>query len=155
MKKKIKIRRNKEEYRLHPGIFYSNIQTNAKGKIFKSSQKEGQRHFKQKQCKAEDNVTTLIKCWKEKPVTHELSSGSDSKEFASNVWDMGSIPGLRRSPGEEHGNPLQYSCLENSMGRETWRVTVHGVAKIQTWLSDSYFHLFTGNSARQKTMWHR
>ena len=60
--KKIKIRRNKEEYRLHPGIFYSNIQTNAKGKIFKSSQKEGQRHFKQKQCKAEDNVTTLIKC---------------------------------------------------------------------------------------------
>ena len=42
---------------------------------------------------------------------------------------MGSIPGLGRSPGEGNGKPLQYSCLENSMGRGAWRATVHGVAK--------------------------
>ena len=39
--------------------------------------------------------------------------GSDGKEFARNSGDLGSIPGLRRSPGGGHGNPLQYSCLEN------------------------------------------
>ena len=46
--------------------------------------------------------------------------------------DMGSIPLLGRSPGEGNGNPLQYSCLKNSMDRETWRATVHGVTKSQT-----------------------
>ena len=45
------------------------------------------------------------------------------------------MPGLERSPGEGNGNPLQYSCLENSIDRESWRVTVHGVAKSQTQLS--------------------
>ena len=50
--------------------------------------------------------------------------------------DMGSIPGLRRSPGGENGNPLQYSCLKNSMDRGDWRATVHGVAKSQTQLSN-------------------
>ena len=49
--------------------------------------------------------------------------------------DTGSIPGLGRSPGEENGNPLQYSCLETSMDRGAWQATVHGVAKSQTWLS--------------------
>ena len=44
--------------------------------------------------------------------------GSDSKESACNVRDLGSIPGLRRSPGGGHGNPLQYSCLENLHGRK-------------------------------------
>ena len=44
----------------------------------------------------------------------------------------GSIPGLRRSPGEGNGNPLQYSCLENSIDRGAWQVTVHGVDKNQT-----------------------
>ena len=43
---------------------------------------------------------------------------SDGKESACNAGDPGSIPGLRRSPGEENGYPLQYSCLENSMDRE-------------------------------------
>ena len=42
--------------------------------------------------------------------------GLDGKESACSVGDLGSIPRLGRSPGEEHGNPLQYSCLENSMG---------------------------------------
>ena len=45
--------------------------------------------------------------------------------------DMGSIPGWGRSPGEGHGYPLQYSCLENSTDRGTWRATVHGVTKSQ------------------------
>ena len=47
-------------------------------------------------------------------------SGSDGKESAHNVGDLGSIPGLGRSPGEGAGNPLQYSCLENSMDSGAW-----------------------------------
>ena len=45
------------------------------------------------------------------------------------VSDVGSIPGLGRSPGGGHGNPLQYSCLENPMDRGAWWAMVHGVAK--------------------------
>ena len=47
--------------------------------------------------------------------------GSDGKESAFNAGDLGSGPGLGRSPGEENGYPLQYSCLENSMDRGTCR----------------------------------
>ena len=50
--------------------------------------------------------------------------GSDGKESACNVGDPGSIPGLRRSPGEGNGYPLQCSCLQNSMDRGAWRATV-------------------------------
>ena len=50
--------------------------------------------------------------------------------------DLGSIPGLERSPGGGHGNPLQYSFLENLTDREAWWATVHGIAKSQTLLSD-------------------
>ena len=45
------------------------------------------------------------------------------------VRDVGSIPGLRRSPERRQGNPLPYSCLENPMDRGAWRATVHRVAK--------------------------
>ena len=65
--------------------------------------------------------------------------GSDGKESTCNaedVGDMGSIPASGRSPGVGHGNPLQYSCLENPMDRGAWQATVHGVAKSRTWLSD-------------------
>ena len=62
--------------------------------------------------------------------------GSEDKAFACNAGDLGSIPGLGRSPGEGNGNPLQYSYLENPMDRGAWRATVHGVAKNQTRLSD-------------------
>ena len=55
--------------------------------------------------------------------------GSDGKEPTCNVGDLGSIPGLGRSPAGGHGNPLQYSCLENPMDRGAWRATVHGVTK--------------------------
>ena len=59
--------------------------------------------------------------------------GSDGKEFACNVEDLGSIPGLGRSPGEGHGNSLQYSCLENPRGqRSLVGLTVHGVEKSPT-----------------------
>ena len=50
---------------------------------------------------------------------------------AGDVRDMGSISGLGRYPGGGHGNPLQYSCLENPMDRGAWRATVHRVA--QSW----------------------
>jgi len=62
--------------------------------------------------------------------------GSDGNGSTCNAGDLGSIPGLERSPGEEHGNPLQYSCLENSMDRGAWRAPVHGIAKSWTLLSD-------------------
>ena len=62
--------------------------------------------------------------------------GSDGKESACNAGDMGLIPGLGRSPGEGHGNPLPYSCLVNPMDRGAWRATVHGVANSWTRLSD-------------------
>ena len=55
--------------------------------------------------------------------------GSDHKESACNARELGLIPGLRRSTGEENGYPLQYSCLENSMDRGTWWATDHGVAE--------------------------
>ena len=55
--------------------------------------------------------------------------GSAGKESACNVEYLGLIPGLGRSPGEGNGNPLQYSCLENSMDRGAWQATVHGIAK--------------------------
>ena len=58
--------------------------------------------------------------------------GSDSRESAFNVGHLGTIPGLGRSPGGGHGNPLQSSCLENPMDRGVWRVAVHRVAKSQT-----------------------
>ena len=72
-----------------------------------------------------------------------LPGGSDSKESACNVGDLGSIPELGRSPGGSHGHPLQYSCLENSHGqrslgskkvRDDW-MTQH----IHSWQETSFF----------------
>ena len=65
--------------------------------------------------------------------------GSDGKASACSAEDPGSIPRLGRSSGEGNGNPLQYSCLKNSMDWGTWWATVHGVAKSQTRLSDFTF----------------
>ena len=62
-------------------------------------------------------------------ITFGFPSGSDGKVSACNAGDQGSIPGLGRSPGEGNGNPLQYSCLENSMDGGAWWATVHGVAE--------------------------
>ena len=65
--------------------------------------------------------------WTELSIPHmeTLPCGSDSTESASNAWDQGLIPGLRRSPGEGNGNPLQYLCLDNSMDRGTWLSHFH------------------------------
>ena len=49
---------------------------------------------------------------------------------AGNIRDVGLIPGLGRSPRGEHGNPLQYSCLDNPTDRGAWQVTVHGSQRI-------------------------
>ena len=57
---------------------------------------------------------------------------SDGKESVFNAGNWGLIPGLGRFPQERNGNPLQYSCLENSMDRGAWWATVHGVAKSRT-----------------------
>ena len=57
---------------------------------------------------------------------------SVGKESTCNAGDSGLIPGLGRSPGEGSGNPLQYSCLQDSMDRGAWRATVHVVAKSRT-----------------------
>ena len=54
---------------------------------------------------------------------------SDGKESTYNMRDLGSIPGLGRSPGEGNGYPLQYSCLENPMDREAWQATVYEVTE--------------------------
>ena len=59
------------------------------------------------------------------------------KESTCQAGDVGSIPGLGRSPGEGNGNPVQYSCLGSPMDREAWQATVHGVAKSPTQLSHS------------------
>ena len=63
-------------------------------------------------------------------------SGKDSTCNAGDVRDTGLIPGLGRSPGGEHDNPLQYSCLGNPMDRGAWQATAHRVAKSQTWLNN-------------------
>ena len=63
-------------------------------------------------------------------------SRSDSKDFTCNTGNPGMIPGSGRSPGGGHGNSLQYSCLENSMGGGARWAAVHGVTKSQTGLSN-------------------
>ena len=56
--------------------------------------------------------------------------GSDGKVSASYAGDPGSIPGLGRSAWKGNGNPVQYSCLENSMDRGAWQATIHGVIRV-------------------------
>ena len=62
--------------------------------------------------------------------------GKEPAASAGDIKDAGSILGLGRSPGEGHGHPLQYSCLENHMDRGAWQATVHRVSKSRTRLSD-------------------
>ena len=64
----------------------------------------------------------------------------NSKESGCNAGELGLIPESGRSPREGNGNPLQYSCWENSMDRGAWRAAVHGVGKNRTGLSDFPFH---------------
>ena len=68
-------------------------------------------------------------------MNNSFPNGLVDKESACNAGDTGDvgglIPGLGRSPGDGHGNPLQYSCLENPMDKEAWWATVQRVAKRQ------------------------
>ena len=59
---------------------------------------------------------------------------------AGDARDAGSTPGLERSSGQGHGNPLQYSCLENPMNRGTWQAMVHRVAESKTQLKQFSMH---------------
>ena len=74
-----------------------------------------------------------------------------SRESACNAGDPGSIPGSGRCPGEENGNPLQYSCLENLMDGGVWWATVHGVARVRHVLASkpATSKLFTHSNACQ------
>ena len=67
--------------------------------------------------------------------------GSDCKESACKVGDLGSVPGSGRFPGEGNGYVLQYPYLENSMDRQIWWATVHGVAK--SWTQLKLLNTFT------------
>ena len=64
--------------------------------------------------------------------------GTDGKASAYNAGDPGSIPGSGRSPGERHGYPLQYFCLENSMDRAAWQATPHRVTNSRPQLSNQH-----------------
>ena len=84
----------------------------------------------------------VVPFYKDTPFDSQgFCGGSEGKESACNAEDLSSIPGSGRSPGEESGNPLQYSCLENPMDGGAWRATAHRVAKSQTRLSDFTFTL--------------
>ena len=74
--------------------------------------------------------------------------GTVVKNLPANAGNPGSIPGAGRAPGEGKGNPLQYSCLENSMDRGAQWATVHGVTKSQTWLST-----YSGNGVIDGKWW--
>ena len=68
---------------------------------------------------------------------------------AGDIRDVGLIPGSGRSPGGGHGNPLQYSCLENPMDRGAWRAAVHGIAKSQTRLKRLSTYEHTHNTGQE------
>ena len=84
-------------------------------------------------------VKNLLAVWEtwvrslgwEDPLEKGFPHSLVSIESACNAGDLGSIPGLGRSPGEGNGNPVQYSCLENPMDRGAWQDTVHGVARVR------------------------
>ena len=81
----------------------------------------------------------------------------EGKESARSAGDPGSISGSERSPGGGHGNPLEYSCLENPTDRGAWRATVHRVAKSQTGLSKAratHTHTHTHRLSHTQTLTH-
>ena len=86
--------------------------------------------------------------------------GKESTCYAGATGDMGSIPGRGRSPGggswQGHGNPLQYSCLENPMDRGAWKAAVHRVTKSRTWLKRLSMHtllLYYNEETFQQVLW--
>ena len=91
------------------------------------------------------------RCWGLTPCLSEsdlcgvyFPGGSGGKASAYSAGDLGSVPGLARSPGEGNGSPLQYSYLENPIDGGAWWATVHGVTKSRIQLSDFTFTLCLG-----------
>ena len=82
------------------------------------------------------SLTQRTWVWANSETVKDFPGGSDGKASVYNEGDLGSSPGLGRSPGEGNGNPLQYCCLENPMDRGAWYATVYRVAKSWTRLSD-------------------
>ena len=83
-------------------------------------------------------------------------------ESTCNAGDQGLTPGLEKSPGEENGNPLQYSCLENPMNRGTWWAILHGVTKSHDWATkhtctnvdwNNYYSSWLWKTKLQRTWW--
>ena len=66
------------------------------------------------------NLSLFHQIFPTQELSQGLPDGTDGKVSAYNVGDLGSIPGSGRAPGEENGNPLQYSCLENPTDRGVW-----------------------------------
>ena len=85
------------------------------------------------------HLWTLLEITRPLSGAEVFSGGLVGKESACNVRHPGSTPGSGRSPGEGNGNPLRYSCLENSTDRGAWWATVHGVTKSWARLSGSHF----------------
>ena len=77
-------------------------------------------------------VLSLIFTWGQSQTTVGFPGGSEDEASVCNAGDPGSIPGLGRPPGEGNGNPLQYSCLENSMNTGAWWATVQGFTEWDT-----------------------
>ena len=79
-------------------------------------------------------------------------NGSSVKNLPANAGDASSISGLGRSLGGGNGNPLQYSCLENSMDRGAWQATVHGVTRVRNnqVTERTYRHQVTSATKNQK-----
>ena len=97
------------------------------------------------------NFSRSQKVWLQDRLGWTFPGCSDGKASTCNAGDSDSIPGSGISPGEGNGNPLQYSCLENSMDGGAWWATVHGVTKSQTRLSD----FPTTTSLLSSGMWSR
>ena len=80
----------------------------------------------------QDTALIIKKQKMNKPLLYTgFPGGSNDKKSACSAGDQGSLPGSGKSPGEKN-NPLQYSCLENSMDRGVWRATVYGIVKSWT-----------------------
>ena len=86
-------------------------------------------------CRLAEELEFEAKFWLLINYRISFPGGSDGKESACNAGDLGSIPGLGKSPGEGNGYPLLHSCLENSMDREVWWTTIPEVPKSRTRLS--------------------
>ena len=96
-------------------------------------------------------IIFMVLSWPLYYPTKAFIGGSVVKNLPAKTGDTGLIPGLRRSPGERNGNPLQYSCLKNPKDRGTWRATIHGVAKSQAGLSNWSLLIISQNISYRKT----